>query len=256
MSSIDVDVWCIEDVMPKDVSGSNSEEKYKVLPLLIRKQAPDFVMSISTAESTPNIQGDGNKSINGSVLFGRNYAMFDVHSMEQYDPDSNSGSNLPVLPFAESIVKSDLFNIINSRVSEKAKPKLRKQVHGPADMVLCEGNEKFVSIGVVNVTDYKAYPVADKAAYAGFTDGFPVCIETTHGVVNMSVRSAFPTNTPPVLFVSPITDRYLHFNDDVGTDGLQNYIAGFNAGVAVGELLLELDNNPAIIVAEGRKIEN
>lgn len=53
-----------------------------------------------------------------------------------------------------------------------------------------------------------------------------------------------------------ITRRYLHFNDELGTDGLQNYIAGFNAGVAVGELLLEIDNNPAIIVAEGRKIEN
>ena len=185
--------------------------------------------------------------------------MFDVHSMGKDDPDPHSGSNLLVLPFAESRANPNLFNVINSRVSQKAKSKFRKQIHCPADGMLCRGDERFVSVGVVNVTNYKAYPIADKAAYEYVKDkypGIPVCIETTHGIVNMSVKNAFPTNTPPVLFVSPITDRYLHFNDDVGTDGLQNYIAGYNAGIAVGELLMEIDKNPGIIIVEGGKIED
>lgn len=138
---------------------------------------------------------------------------------------------------------------INDTVSQKAKSKFRAALNSPAEQLFCEGNNGYTSVGVVNVTNYKAYSVADKAAFEFCVNSYPicVCIETTHGIINMSVKSAFKKDTPPVLFVSPITDRYLHFDEDVGTSGLQNYIAGYNAGIAVGELLMEISRAPELI---------
>lgn len=41
-----------------------------------------------------------------------------------------------------------------------------------------------------------------------------------------------------IFFLSPITDRLNHFNEDV-TD-TQNYVSAFNGGLALGELLCAL----------------
>lgn len=46
------------------------------------------------------------------------------------------------------------------------------------------------------------------------------------------------TSGEPILFLSPITDRLNHFNEDV-TD-TQNYVSAFNGGLALSELLCAL----------------
>ena len=249
---IDFDIWCIEDLMGKDISGSNSQEKFNVLPPVIADHAKNnglrFVISVSTAESTLDIQKYDNVSLNGSVLFGDIYTMFDVHSMGSKDPDPQSGSYLEPLSFHESNVNPRLFTLINKEVSDNARKKFWEQFNRPAQNMLCQASESYVSIGVINVTNYKAYPVADKAAYDSFVGGHPACIETTHGVVNMSVVKAQSQNSIPVLFASPITDRYLHFDEDVGSSGMQNYIAGYNAGIAVGELLMAIHKDPSVLL--------
>jgi len=61
----------------------------------------------------------------------------------------------------------------------------------------------------------------------------PDTIETTHGVVKISTEA-------PIIFISPVTDRFGHFNDDVSS--IQNYVAAFNGGVVLRELLWSLSS--------------
>jgi hypothetical protein len=42
----------------------------------------------------------------------------------------------------------------------------------------------------------------------------------------------------PIIFISPVTDRFGHFADDVSS--VQNYVAAFNGGVVLRELLWSL----------------
>lgn len=102
----------------------------------------------------------------------------------------------------------------------------------------------YTSVGVVNVVHYENYSTADKEALNKYYQSakhldLPVCLETTHGVVSMAANTNDGKHVP-VIFVSPITDRYEHFSEDV--DDAQNYIAAFNAGIAVGEILIMLND--------------
>ena len=93
-------------------------------------------------------------------------------------------------------------------------------------------NKNWETEPVLNaLTNPKLRPAAEFAAAApeGYTAN---SIETTHGVVKIS------TSGEPILFLSPITDRLNHFNEDV-TD-TQNYVSAFNGGLALGELLCAL----------------
>lgn len=252
--SFDLDVWCVEDLMDKDANGSSSEEKWNVLPSFFYDvfntagNMASLVISVSTAESTPEIQGgDPDKSINGSVIFGGKFFMFDVHSMGTSDPDPESGSYLEIgEPYLAQEIPA-LYQLI-TKISEAAQKKMWMQANSPANNLLCSGSSDYLSVGVVNVTHYEAYEVADPAAYeaakVAVNTDTPVCIETTHGIVNSAVKNAcskLKMEPLPVVFASPITDRYKHFDDDVGSSGLQNYIAGYNAGIAVGHLLVALN---------------
>lgn len=218
-----------------------------------------MVISVSTAESTNDIQKEltqeSDGCINGSVLFGNNFFMFDVHSMS-HDPDPYSGSYFEIeesdtFKNARTIFLSD-----DAKLQDAAKD-FWKQKNNAASAMKCIRNGKYMSIGVVNVTDYNAYKTADPAAYnaamkdSKAKDYIPVSIETTHGIVNVAMSEAIKklnmTYDPGIEFVSPITDRYEHFDDDVGTSGLQNYIAGYNAGIAVGHFLKLINDEYKII---------
>ena len=107
----------------------------------------------------------------------------------------------------------------------------------PAPQLVCEGSATFTAVGSINVTDYSSYDTIDAQALEEFAAAAPEgvtanSIETTHGVVKIS------TTGEPILFLSPITDRLNHFNEDV-TD-TQNYVSAFNGGLALGELLCAL----------------
>lgn len=261
----DIDVWCIEDLMPADANGSNSEEKYKVLPQFFYNQFKEaltnttLVISVSTAESTNEIQekltekSDG--SINGSVLFGNNFFMLDVHSISS-DPDPYSGSYLKIAEDDVFKNRSPLPLTSDAKLQDAAKD-FWIQNKKPDSEMKCVRNNKYMSIGVVNVTDYNAYKTADPVAHDAAMEHSaakaytPVSIETTHGIVDMAMNEAITKlemkNKPYIEFVSPITDRYGCFDDDVGTTGLQNYIAGYNAGIAVGHFLKLIDDEYKII---------
>ena len=67
-------------------------------------------------------------------------------------------------------------------------------------------------------------------------------METTLIVVKMA-EDAVMGDWTPVLFVTPIVDRYRHFNDDVDDKwGNQNLTCSYNAGVVVANILENVIN--------------
>lgn len=235
LKNINVIVRCIEDLMDPDKSASNSEEKYRVLPDYIKADKPSLVISVSTAESTPAIQPEDDYSENGSVFIGGIFYMFDGHP---FDPGSGSNLKIPV-EYQQNNIPQIIYDLMDDNFGCRVVSKFSPAKNFPANYPKFIAKPLIASIGVINITNYKAYESADSAAYNAFIQkqlpGIPATIETTHGIVRMSAGNI------PTLFVSPITDRYMHFDDDVDKEGVQNRIAANNAGVAVAELLVELN---------------
>jgi len=232
---MNVIVRCIQDLMDAEKHASNSEEKYRVLPGYIKADNPSLIISVSTAESTPIIEKEIG-SQNGSVFIGGTFYMFDAH-----DYDQGSPSHLSVIELQKNSVPDAIYNLVGKTFRETVLGKFIPAVNAPSRKMTCVADPDFVSIGVVNVINYEVYTKADTAAYNEFMRKYgtrytAATIETTHGIVRMSAGNV------PTLFVSPITDRYNHFKEDVDPEGKQNSIAANNAGVAIAELLVRLNN--------------
>lgn len=228
----DVVVRCIQDLMDPDKGKSNSEEKYRVLPGFISAEKPDLVISVSTAESTP----EGKNNLNGCVVFGGQYFMFDA---KNFDPSSQSSLTVPERMRICAYDKK-LFDILDDDLCKRAGAKFKKPEYHPADVMRIEASPDFACVGVVNVEDYKAYEEADPAAYKAYpknhAENPPMSIETTHGIVRMSTPKEVS-----VIFVSPIVDRYKSFAEDV--KGEQNEYCSYNAGVAVAEYIKQINEH-------------
>lgn len=231
LSNIDVIVRCIEDLMDPKKNPSSSEEKFRVLPPIIALDNPDCVISVSTAELAYDNAGI---SQNGFVFIG---GSFFLHNGR---PD-NPLSNVPIPKegeFYKNNVDKSVYAIFDDKFSQTVTAKFIPLVKNPAKQMMCLASPDYTAIGNVNVTDYSEYKRTDQAAREHFdskhySDVKPISIETTHGVVRRSIGNI------PMLFVSPITDRYLMFDEDV-TD-TQNYSASFNAGLVVGEMLVSIN---------------
>ena len=253
-SSFVADVYCIENFFKtarNDRSSSNSEKKFDILTKLLRRRRCDYVVSFSTSESTPESQGGesgGEKAkhtANGNVFVGSRFYLKDCAA---YDPETES--HLPVKRAyygKRSAFLEKLFREIN--ISQVAITNDMETVPANSvkrELLCCRADEEYVALDVVNVMNYDCYKNADKAAYETFKDGTwrgePVGIETTHGVVRKAVEDAklrYPK--PEVIFVSPITDRYLCFEYDVGADGKQNKACSKNGGVATAHIFYALN---------------
>lgn len=242
LSNIEAIVRCIEDIMPPadssipETSGSHSQQKHMLLSGYIRKDSPDLIISVSTAESTPKIQPEGSESVNGSVFMGGIFYIYDGH---KFDEKSPSKLDIPVDSYANN-VGNQIYSLIDKSFSDEVLPKFTPAKNFPAKTMQCIAKSSLVSIGVINIIHYEAYKRADPSAYNAYTSkygttGIAATIETTHGIVKRSAGDI------PTLFVSPITDRYGHFDDDVDKEGEQNRIASNNAGVAVAELLIRIN---------------
>ena len=243
LERMDLTIRCIEDIMPPadnrvpETSGSHSQQKAMLLPGYLRDNDADLVISVSTAESTPSIQPGDTSSLNGSVVLGGGFFSFDAHSF-----DSESPSHLTPPSFAANNVDERIYQLLSSsELRAEAVQRFCTPPHSPADpmQILCDPN--YISVAAINVVHYQAYEQADPAAYDACIkehgDKYPATIETTHGIVRMAA------NGKPTLFVSPITDRYKHFNVDVDPAGKQNTAASYNAGVTVALFLRELDKH-------------
>ena len=221
---LNVTVWCIEDLMDPTKNSSSSQEKYRVLPPVLAGENPDLVISVSTANSPET------NSINGSVVIGANSFLHDGH------PD-NPQSNLKS-PFVGRLLPSNvnpaIFNLIDTAFNTLVTSKFLIPPKSPASRFVCKASKDISMVSAINVTDYKEYGKVDEEALHHFemvVGKNPDSIETTHAVVKISTDK-------PIIFISPITDRFGHFAEDV-TD-TQNYVAAFNGGIVLGQLLCSL----------------
>lgn len=233
----EVIIRCIEDMLPPndpdivETSGSHSQMKAMLLPGYIRKDKPEVILSVSTAESTPRLEVGG-ASQNGCVVLGCAYYMYDARAL-----DPTSPSRLDVKrSFFVSKPPKDVWDILFYS-SQVAPNRFLPAPNAPADALRVIPDEDAMAVGILNVVNYQVYAKADPEAYNAAQKEFgkvklPATLETTHGIVASSA------GTIPTIFVSPITDRYTKFNEDV--KGKQNYVAAYNAGVTVAAFLSRL----------------
>lgn len=97
----------------------------------------------------------------------------------------------------------------------------------------------YVALGAVNVTNYKEYSQTDEAtlnAYNRTNDPTAAkSLETTHGLIRVQ-------SDAPFMFISGITDRVGHFDDEVGVRPYaQNTASSHNAGVVLAWMLPRID---------------
>lgn len=245
LKNIDIVFRCVQNMMDPDVNKSNSEAKMKYMPSILADDEADLIISVSTAESTPDIQQkltpSKEISLNGSVIIGTRFFMSDERDQ---DGGRQAESQLDVVPYTD--YSNDISDALFERIKnnqERIACKFIQQKNAPAPTMYLRAAKAYTSVGVVNVVHYEKYKEADKEALNKYYQSkyyeLPVCLETTHGVVSMAANPNDGKHVP-VMFVSPITDRYEHFSEDV--DDAQNYIAAFNAGIAVGEILIMLND--------------
>ncbi len=224
-------LWCIQDMMNPKANSSSSEEKYIDLVPIIKGYKPDLVIAVGTAGYP---QDD---SINGSVVIGSNFFIHDGHP-------GNTESNLvhqDIGKFLQSNVNPKLFKIFDSNFKNSVESKFIKAIRNPIEHPVCIASKVYTAISTVNVTDYDEYNWVDEEAIEHYyeviedsKDKYPAkSSETTHGVIKISTDADIP-----IIFVSGITDRTGRFDIDV--NDTQNYIASFNAGIVLGQMLISL----------------
>ncbi len=223
-----VTVRCIQDLMNSGKSASSSEEKYRVLPPVLREDDPDLVISVSTAGYPADF------TCNGSVVIGGNFFIHDEYAQEPFNPKSNL-KNPGIGVLLPNNVNPKLYRLIGFDFRNGVESKFLKTPRNPGDHPCCIASDVFTALSVINVTEYQEYNWADHEALAHYNaveKRLPCnSSETTHGVVKLCTDK-------PVVFLSPITDQFGRFDFEVTPT--QNYVASFNAGLVLGHLLCEL----------------
>lgn len=277
LTNLDIEYYCLERDMAwkPGESSSNSELKYRyLLDFLKGKETPDFILSVSTCESTYEGQGgatkdgDPSRSANGCVYVGGRFFLADCRAINKGVPPEKM-SNLDIGDSTtEDTTYYPLQNRAENLLADLNEEPLVRQINcllnttpivpqSPAGQLRYSAGVDKCCLGVVNITNYEQYPIADGFAYGlfykeaakakGFDFGIPVGIETTHGVVRMAAGNVYSADIP-VIFVSPITDRFVRFDVDVTSTEKetektkkQNYVCSYKGGVALGCIMKYLN---------------
>ena len=247
MGSHSIEEYCINYMFTEEENSSRSDIKFDHLSTLFKGlinsgSLPDCIISVSTSESTPDSQGgEGtDKTVNGCVFLGNQFFAYDCRDLDKPPRTSELDIDHPVM------ISEEIFNTffdVFEKYKELIKVGMISLPNYPAEELFCNANSDNVSLGVINMTDYDSYKDADEATYVEFKKHIyekhiPVGLETTHAVVKMALEANDETKEIPVLFVSPIVDRYCHFKDDV--KGTQNHDGSYNAGVVVANMLVNI----------------
>jgi hypothetical protein len=233
-----VEVWCVSDLLEKtDPSGSSSSAKAAHLKAKLFKPGeplPDLVMAVGTAGTATEVP---NRS--GGVAVGGQVFLHNAHIPGT--PDANPKSEWSD-PRQETLIPPSidkhLFEQIAAFDSANALlhflPLRRNASPSPITTIGLTD----VGLGTVNVTDYSEYKFKDPETVASYMaqghSATAVSLETTHGLIRLASDPA------PFLFVTGITDAFLHFDEQVGVPALadaQNFAAAYNAGVTVRYML-------------------
>jgi len=228
------EIWCISDLLehldPR--LQSSSEQKAILLPKIFRDKPPaDLVIAVGTA-ATPY----DNPNENGNVVVGTKIFMHDAHP-----GGSNplSGWCGPFDRTIDSSIDPGLFEqLMRLDIATMTGRFLPVPLNSSSSPQLQEDFDN-VGLGTINVTDYSEYNAMDPLTLQSFIssgcEGTAASLETTHGIIRVQSHS-------PFLFVSGITDRLGHFDQDVTPRGYsQDTVAAHNAGLVVSWLLYKLD---------------
>ena len=233
-SKIRAEIWCISDLL-SHLNGtadfqSSTERKSENIGAIFTGKKPSLVIAVGTA-GYPNQHTE-----NGSVVIGSRVFIHNAHPNNE-----NPASNWTEGPF-DSVLESTLtetsFNeltIIETSPEMKVLDRFLMPPLNPVSRGDLIARHDFVSLGVVNVTDYSEYGRVDEETITAFSSSNNISLgrslETTHGLIRVQ-------SDAPFLFISGIVDRVGHFDEEVQPRSYaQNFVGAHNAGITVAWML-------------------
>jgi hypothetical protein len=228
-----VEVWCTEEIMNPIQNSSSSLEKARVLqPVLTARPGPSLVIAFGTAAAPNGV------SANGSVVIGRRVFVHDPTPQGE----SRTGKWQP--PYPDKVLDSTFPEAAFKKVRDQeqaryaAEARFLKSPVAPTNPPLVLLGNGFISVGVVNITNYDDYIWADRSAVDAFLQSEAVgqigSIDTTHGVVRSLTQA-------PFIYVSGIADTEGSFDYQVTPRPYaQNFVAAHNAAIALAWLIPDL----------------
>lgn len=220
-----VEVWCIQELMSPSKSGSNTEEKVRVLAPVLAEGDIVLVVAFGTA-ATPT-----EESYNGCVTVGtRTFC---------HDPEAPDTRSHWIPSYPDVIVDSPLgpaaFQAMTRALEAEAQTRLLPPPINPAAALTVTSDYNSVALSDINVTNYKDYVWADQRvtdAFLALKQPGPMgSLETTHAVIRACT-------TAPFMFVSGITDRAGYFDKEVSPAPYgQNFVAAHNAAIAAAWMI-------------------
>lgn len=122
----------------------------------------------------------------------------------------------------------------------------------PSKKLFCYSDRNAVCLSTVNIINHDLYNYADPTTYSNFILFNDVMkngrlhatgVETTHAVVNMAAINEELDNPIPVTSISPIVNRFTHFEETGdGRWGKQYGLGSYNAGIVMANLLESFRN--------------
>lgn len=237
-AGITIELWCIQDIMDAIWHPSSSEGKRDCLPKILnyRIESPDLIIALGTAGF-----GSETDNNNGCVVFGSNIFIHNFHPNGE-NPNSHWDDPNNFEKLLTSSISDSFFKLLDSATINSIEQRLLKTFLNPSPVVQVLAEKEFLGLSTVNITDYKDYKTADQVGMKVISDtGITLkigSVETTHGVIRLQ-------SSAPFVFISGITDRAGHFDEDVnGSDSkgnkkteAQNFTASYNIGVCVAWLI-------------------
>jgi hypothetical protein len=233
-----VEVWCVSDLLEKtDPSTSSSSAKAAHLKEKLFKPGtvlPDLVIAVGTAGTATELP---NRT--GGVAVGGQVFLHNAHlpNTQDANPKSTWSDPLQETLITPSIDKL-FFKQIAAFDSASALLHFLPLKRNPSSSPVITTGREDVALGTLNVTDYNEYKFKDPETVASYLaqrhHAIPVSLETTHGLIRLGCDPA------PFIFVTGITDSFLHFDEQVGVPALadsQNFAAAYNTGITVRYML-------------------
>lgn len=238
-----IEIWCISDIMRvPPAHKSSTEEKVLVLPQIFKKK-PDFVIAFGTAAYPSET------SYNGCVVLGTKIFIYNPfpHENRPYNPDSRWNEKpqergiISLTSENENFVSSLLKKLTAEETNQEIEKQLLTPPLNPAKSPCVIANKNNVSIGVVNITNYKDYDWADHETFSAaekyVSKEMIKSMETTHGVIRLAAEK----HKVPFCWISGIADRMGYFQKEVAPRPYaQNFVAGHNAAIVTAWLIASM----------------
>lgn len=230
-----VEVWCIQDLMNPFLSFSNTAEKARVLPVIFNYgKDPDFVVAFGSAGYP-----DPNTSYNGDATLGTRVFVHNPYK-DLPNPASNWNDPQRMDKVVGSAVGAEFVRLLgtNSGFFDRTVSKMIPAPNVPSKTLELLANPDYTAVSEVNIVDTNDYGKfdAESVQLASAAGGDPIAsVETTHGLIRLQSEA-------PFVFLSGITDRLGHFNDEVTIKNpyRQNFVAAHNAGIVAAWIIPEL----------------